>query len=127
MAVGEQTIIIVEDNEDVREAFVDTVEDNVDNASNVLSFADGAELLTFLRDEPISEAVVVSDVVMPRLGGFELYDRLNDQVPGLKFLFVTGYPVNQEAEYFLKREDLDILVKPFPPARFVDAVKKLLN
>lgn len=125
MAVGEQKLIVVEDNEAVREALVDTLEDQVGDARKIESFTDGAALLAFLHDERLTDAVVVCDVVMPRLGGFELYDRVRDEAPGLKFLFVTGYPINEEAVYYLKRENVDILLKPFPPAELVAAVKKL--
>lgn len=61
--------------------------------------------------------MVVTDVVMPRMGGIELAKRLRQMQPGVPLLFVTGYVEQSET---LHEQGTAVLLKPFSP----DALRK---
>ena len=63
--------------------------------------------------------MVVTDVVMPRMGGIELAKRLRKVRPGLPMLFVTGYVDQSEA---LGDQGAPVLLKPFSPDALLKAV-----
>ena len=56
----------------------------------MIEAADGVEALAVAAEAP-RIALLVTDVVMPRMGGRELAERLREQQPGLRMLFVSGY------------------------------------
>jgi len=122
-ARGGETVLLVEDEPSVR---------NV--ASRVLTLAgyhvlqasDGAEALDVYDTAADRIALVVTDVVMPRIGGPELATRLRAKRPGLKVLFTSGY-----TEDTLVLQDLDpaqaFLQKPYLPAALTARVRALLD
>ena len=63
--------------------------------------------------------MVVTDVVMPRMGGIELARRLRKMRPAVSLLFVTGYVEQSEA---LLEEGTPVLLKPFSPDALLKAV-----
>ena len=64
---------------------------------------------------------------MPQMGGVALYDALQKRTPGMKMLFVTGPPLDGDAQVLLTREDVPWLQKPFQVQDFLQAVRKLLE
>ena len=90
---------------------------------DVLEAADGAEALELARGT--DPAVLVTDVVMPRMGGRELAARMREPMPGLRVLFVSGY-----TDGALGDEDdpaTAFLPKPFMSAELAAAVRALLE
>ncbi len=92
----------------------------------VLEACDGAEALEVYDRAAERIALVVTDVVMPRIGGPELATRLRAKRPGLKVLFTSGY-----TEDTLDVQDLDsgqaFLQKPYLPAALTERVRRLLD
>ncbi len=66
--------------------------------------------------------LLLSDVVMPRMGGMELYGRLLEANPNLKVLFISGYSRELEES----SPGVPFLEKPFTPRKLVDMVKSVL-
>lgn len=66
--------------------------------------------------------LLVSDVVMPLMDGYSLARRLSALIPGLKILFISGYPESAEDEEAAGR----LLQKPFSEEEIVAAVAKAL-
>ena len=86
--------------------------------------AEIAELM--VRDLPSPVDLLVTDVVMPRVGGIELADRLRSRFPQMRVLFMTGYsgeemPVRPDSPRFC------VMQKPFKPAEVADVVRSLLQ
>ena len=90
--------------------------------------ADGDEALRLLG-EARGPAVdlVVTDVVMPRLGGLELAARLRERRPGLPVLFVSGYTEHAADLQGRLDERTTFLSKPFTPQDLLRAVRQLLE
>jgi CheY-like chemotaxis protein len=73
--------------------------------------ADGMEALEQLEAHP-EIALLLTDVQMPRMGGFELVEKALALRPDLKILLMTGYTQTAPAEHLLK-QGVQILYKPF--------------
>ncbi len=85
---GDETILVVEDETDVRSAVSDYLRSK---GYQVVEASDGVDALEIANeiDGPID--LLLSDIVMPKMGGPELADRLSAVRPNTPVLFVTGY------------------------------------
>lgn len=88
-----------------------------DAGAIVTTAADGVEALEL----PLEEVdIVVSDIVMPRMGGPALIEELRRTRPGLPALLMTGYA---DRKHTARSPDVDVLTKPFQPDALVRAVR----
>lgn len=88
---------------------------------------DGLQALAILEAEPVD--LVISDVRMPNLDGFDLLDRIADRWPPLarRFLFITGDPGTRTLDERLAATGVPVLFKPFPIDALVDHCRRLLG
>ena len=121
-AVGGVRILLVEDNDDVRKATTRILE-RLGHA--VVVAADGVEALEQLENRPNRIDVVVTDVLMPRLGGIELVRQLRTVTPLLPVVFISGYPGPESDGTIVTDERTVFLQKPFGPGELGDAVSEL--
>jgi CheY-like chemotaxis protein len=119
-----QNVLLVEDDQATKDALVVLMEAQ---GYQVLKASNGKEALAILKDfhEPLT--LVVSDMVMPEMGGMELYQALRPNYPGLKMLLITGHPLEENQQIMAKSENLNWLQKPFSVGEFNQAVSILLN
>jgi CheY-like chemotaxis protein len=90
----------------------------------VLVAADGAAALDLLDETTTPVDLLLTDVVMPRLGGAELADQFAARSPGTRIVFVSGY-----AEPPLDGDALggaNMLTKPLRRSELLDAVRDAL-
>ena len=80
---------------------------------HVLVAADGKEALEKAREHPGDIDLLVTDVVMNPLSGFELARELQRERPGLRVLFMTGYTFERELPDADPSQGVDYLEKPF--------------
>ncbi|HEX9617229.1 MAG TPA: GAF domain-containing protein [Anaerolineales bacterium] len=119
-----EMLLVVEDDPAAREAMRALLE-----AYNyqVLTATNGAEALRIYEQRAESIELVVSDIVMPVMGGMALYQALSQQWPQVKMLFVTGHPVREQEQDILERGNVHWLQKPFSVQIFSRVVHDLLN
>lgn len=113
------SVVVAEDDEDVRQLVVNALE----RAGHVAhDFANGADALAFIRrGGPVD--LLVTDVIMPGIGGVPLHKAAAASVPDLRTLFMTGY--------HRSRIDADsgvtqILPKPFTGTSLLHAIGSLM-
>jgi two-component system, cell cycle sensor histidine kinase and response regulator CckA len=111
------TILVVEDEAAIRSLMTRTL---ILAGYRVISAEDGVAALARVESEPDID-LLVSDLVMPRMGGLELRDRLSRSRPGLRVLFVSGYAPDAGTSSRLGAHDR-LLHKPFRPPALLDAV-----
>ena len=87
--------------------------------------SDAARALALLEDETI--CLVVSDIVMPRLTGIELLEKVQRERPSVPVLLVTGVDSHANLTGALAGGAAGLVAKPFSPAEFVDAVGRALE
>jgi two-component system response regulator FlrC len=102
------TILVVEDDQDLREALCDTL--NLAGFTT-LAAADGMEALEVLAHKRI--ALVVSDVRMAKLDGLGLLRHLRSRCPELPMLLMTAYGTIPQAVNAMREGAADYMVKPF--------------
>ena len=106
---GDETVLLVEDEPGVREMARMTLQLN---GYTVLVAADGEHALTVYRNHRGPLNLLVTDVVMPRIGGRRLADELSVTLPLLRVLFISGYAdVFTQADALSER--MAFLQKPF--------------
>lgn len=115
-------ILIVEDDHDLREALVTTLELA---KFRVREAANAHEALMRLAEAPVD--MVVSDVNMPGLSGHELLGEVQRLYPGLPMMLITAYGQINHAVSAMQSGAVDYLVKPFEPKVLVDAVTKIVG
>jgi CheY-like chemotaxis protein len=118
------TILIVEDNDNLRNLLHRALEGN---GFSALPAADGAEALRLCEQHDGTIHLVVSDIVMPRLNGLKLEERIRASRPETKFLFITGFgdqfpELRERIKY-----GANILEKPFLPSELLRKVEDTLN
>jgi CheY-like chemotaxis protein len=121
--VGHETVLVAEDGDPVRYLVNRALEDA---GYRVLTARDGQEALEIADSFPQPIDLVVSDVVMPRLGGFDLVRRLRAARPGTRFLFISGHP-EQTGAPSTDLADVPLLAKPFRPAELCRRVRSVLD
>jgi len=93
----------------------------------VLMAGDGAEALRAAYEHEGDIALLLSDVIMPNMGGVELASELRRERPGIRVLFVSGYPQDVERSGPITLTDASFLAKPFTPGELLDAVQRALD
>jgi CheY-like chemotaxis protein len=94
---------------------------------SVLEAASGAEALSVAHawHEPID--LLVTDVVMPEMNGWELAKQLLAERPGLETLYISGHTEDAAIQRRLVDKNVNFLEKPFAPGALVQKVRKLLD
>jgi two-component system, cell cycle sensor histidine kinase and response regulator CckA len=115
-----ETLLLVEDNQALQEALAELLETW---GYGVLRARNGVEALAMLAEERVD--LVLSDLVMPEMGGMELSRRLRQTYPRVKLLVMTGHAPRGEYAGLL-REGVTWLQKPFSVDELVATVQALL-
>ena len=123
-ARGSETILVVEDEEVVRELACRVLREF---GYTVLEARNGAEALQLITAEGQTVRMVVSDVVMPGMGGRELGARLGLLRPDLPILFMSGYTGDDVIERGLLAPGSPLESKPFTPTRLAWKVREMLD
>jgi CheY-like chemotaxis protein len=121
---GDETILLAEDEPSVR-----SLADHVlrELGYSTLVATDGDEALSLVRRHPAPIDLLLTDVVMPNLGGRELAARLREHNPGTRVLFITGYAEAALEEDAAREPGIGFLQKPFTPTMLAERVRKLLD
>jgi PAS domain S-box-containing protein len=118
-----ETVLLVEDEEKLREAGCEILESL---GYRVLAAMDGAEALRLYRSEGGVD-LVVTDLVMPEMGGRELMRELRGENPRLKGLAITGYALTEGMEELRGEGLLDVVQKPFDVDTLARIVRRALD
>lgn len=117
------SLIIVEDEDYVRDALAEMIRwDSVDCRMEA-AFADGDEALAYLERTPVD--IVLSDIRMDRIDGLELAERARFLRPSVEFVFVTGYGDLDCARRALRQHAWDFLLKPTQPEELLSTFARL--
>ncbi|MBL8996226.1 MAG: PAS domain S-box protein [Gemmatimonadetes bacterium] len=121
---GEETVLLVDDNLEVRSAAARLLERS---GFRVLQAEDGEEALGILRERSAGIDLVLSDVMMPKVGGRAVYDATRSMASPPRFLFCSGYLRPEELEGLMAAGDVDFLPKPWTAAELTRAVRRSLD
>jgi signal transduction histidine kinase len=119
-----ETILVVEDEEIVRDLVCAVLEDQ---GYNVLCAADGLDALEQAEKFDGTIDLLVTDVIMPHLNGPELAARLVELRPGMKVLYVSGYSNNDIGNHGVLDRGFELLQKPFTPQTLALKVRDVIR
>jgi two-component system cell cycle sensor histidine kinase/response regulator CckA len=108
MGQGE-LVAVVEDNPALRESLVEVLEGW---GYRTCAFTNGEEALPFLLDNSVQPDLIISDVVMPRLGGIGLFKALYSAGAQIPMLFITGHAMHDELDGLRKMGRCAAMTKP---------------
>jgi PAS domain S-box-containing protein len=124
-AVGEETILVCEDDEEVRAYSVEVLREL---GYHVLEAADGPAALALLRNESSTVDLLFTDVVLPGgMTGAELAKEAAAIRPGLKTLFTTGYARNAIVHHGRLDAGVQLITKPFSYADLATRIRDILD
>ena len=120
--MSDGTILVVEDEDQVRTLLVRLLEKR---GYHVLPAENGRHALEVASGKLDSISLVVTDVVMPEMGGADLLRELRAQRPDLPFLCMTGYTREEVMDGEITRAHF--IEKPFTPNRLLAEVETILG
>lgn len=118
---GEGTVLVVEDEPALRGILARML---LDAGYTVIAAANGAEALALVRDKHKRIDILVTDVIMPSMGGRPLVEALRELDAELPVLFISGYPADLN-DHNLKAKNTELLRKPFAPNELLSRVHAL--
>lgn len=124
LALGNETILLVEDEELVRVLSRKILESC---GYNVVEARDGIEAIEVFAKLEGKIDILVTDVVMPRMGGRELVEELLAKKPGLPVLFTSGYPDDAVVRHGILDGKANFIQKPFSIDKVALKVRDLLD
>jgi PAS domain S-box-containing protein len=121
---GSETVLLVEDDDAVRDV---TAEVLSAAGYRVLAAAEGAEALDLAAGHDGEIAVVVTDVLMPGIGGIEVVQRLRERDPQLAAVLVSGYADAATVAPERLGGSSAFVQKPFSSAELARAIRAVLD
>jgi PAS domain S-box-containing protein len=123
-SVRKETILLVEDEELLRNLAHVVLRNQ---GYSVLEAANGGEALAICQNHVGTIDLLVTDVIMPVLGGRELTDRVALLRPDIKVLYVSGYTDDAIVRNSISAENVQFLHKPFTPDALAKKVRGILD
>jgi CheY-like chemotaxis protein len=121
---GSETILLVEDSAAVRGAARQIL---VRQGYTVLACADGESALNLVSQTDRAIDLVLTDVIMPVMGGRELAERLGARWPEARILYMSGYPDNAVVDHGMLEMGTPYIQKPFSPHGLAKKVRQVLG
>jgi CheY-like chemotaxis protein len=121
-AATRRTVLLVEDEDALRKLVAKVLEEG---GYRVLEAANGLDAVAAAEGHRGPIDLLITDVVMPRLSGPELAQRLRNLRPGLEVLFMSGYNDSRLVSRGLEEAKVNLLIKPFTPDQLADRVQEL--
>jgi len=121
---GTETILLVEDEEMVRTLVRETLERE---GYKILDASSPEEALRLSQEHDRPIELMITDVVMPKLNGRELADRVAESRPHMKVLYMSGYTDNAVVNSGVLDGQMPFLQKPFTPMALARKVRQVLE
>ena len=121
-ARGNETVLLVEDEEPIRTLLSRNLRGL---GYTVLEAEDGLEALRISEGHADRFHILVTDVVMPRMNGTELHERLREKMPDLKVLFISGHKRDVISSHIT--QNVELMTKPFTGLALAFRVREILD
>ncbi len=117
-------VLVVEDEDDVRDIMDEVLRSM---GFDVVLSSNGEEGLSKFKELGGKVDLVISDLVMPKVSGEELYAEIKKINPDVKFLFISGYSMSGSIQNFIMEKHIKFIQKPFGIKQLLEAVKEIME
>ena len=121
---GSETVLVVEDDDTVRPLVHELLEMN---GYTVLEARDGREALEVVRKHARPIHLLLTDVVMPQMSGWELAKGMASVRPGIRVLYMSGHTDGAIAHHGVLDAEMAYLQKPFTAEALARKVREVLD
>ena len=121
---GNEMILVAEDEDVVRDSAIQILEEY---GYKVIGAKDGEEALDLFFKYKDSIKLLFLDTVMPKKGGKEVFDELKRDYPLVKFLFTSGYNIDEIRSSAFPETDIYFIQKPYGVTKLVKKVREILD
>ena len=124
LAGGNETLLFVEDEEEIRKTQVSILERK---GYKVHTASDGNEAIEVFVHNKHAISMILSDLGLPRLDGEEVYRRTKEIRPDIPFILVTGFIEPEKEQALIERGVRRVIHKPYRPSDILVAIRKELD
>jgi CheY-like chemotaxis protein len=121
---GSETVLVVEDEDAVRQM---TTRVLIQQGYTVLEAGNGSDGLALARRHHGPVHLLVTDVVMPEMGGLELAERVAEIRPGITVIYMSGYAEGDKLQPGIRDSNTPFLQKPFSAESLILRVREALD
>ena len=121
---GDKTVLLVDDEEIVIDVAVQLLKKL---GYNVIEAGSGKEAIQLFGEWCDKIDMVILDMIMPDIGGGEVYDRIKEIDPQVKVLLSSGYSIDGQATDIMERGCNSFIQKPFNMAVLSNKIREVLN
>ena len=121
---GSETVLIVEDDSSIRKLARKVLQAY---GYNVLDAEEGEQALRIIEEHEGPIHLLVTDVVMPKMSGRELAERLQSLRPEVKVIYMSGYTDDAIAHHGVLEQGVNFIEKPFTPKGLARKVREVLD
>jgi len=119
-----RTLLLVDDEPLVREPLQEVLQDL---GYRVITANDGAQGLALFKEHQQEVSAVITDVMMPNMGGVEMFRNIRQLKPTTPVLFITGYDRDAVDLHDNEKEQTEIILKPVQIAMLSERLHALIN
>jgi two-component system cell cycle sensor histidine kinase/response regulator CckA len=121
---GNETILFVEDEEALRILAKSTLESK---GYTVLLATDGEEAIKMYEEQKEKIHLVLSDMGLPKIGGYEIYDKLKESNPNVRMILVSGFIEPELKSQILRNGVRDFVQKPYSTNDLLRSIRSVLD
>ena len=121
---GNETILLVEDEDAVRQVASRILRRY---GYTVIEACNGNEALRQFGERGREFDLIITDIVMPEMGGLELAQRIREWAPGARILFTSGYTEDAMLRRSFLEPGAEFIEKPFTPSRLAERARQVLD
>jgi PAS domain S-box-containing protein len=121
---GNETILLAEDDHAIREVSRIALESY---GYKVLEAINGEDAISVFTENNAGIKLIVTDMIMPKMLGNELYEKAKMIKPGIKCLFMSGYSDDIIQKRGILKEGINFISKPFSPYDLLRKVREVLD
>ncbi len=120
-------IMVIDDEKDILSIIKRGLEN--DNQFIVDTFLDGDSAIKKLENSEDHYDLILTDIRMPKMNGFELYRKIKEILPEMKIVFITAFEINKDefTKVIPSVEVIDFISKPVSIANLVKKLKSILH
>ena len=121
---GTENILIIEDSEGVRKMTCTALKRR---GYQIYEAKDGEEALQKITNFEGTMDLLITDVVLPKMNGKELADKIKKLKPDIKIIFMSGYTDETIVHQGILEAGIEFIQKPFSPNKFAEKVRQILD